>query len=303
MRSRSSSRHAFTLIELLVVISIIALLIGILLPALGAARDTARTTQCLSNIRQMGIALLNYAADNQDKFPHNFSDDGPDPDFNPDAWYDEPRIGYYLPDKGASSSSTIDGFAFICPSDEGAQRTYAMNARASSDAGQFDTSGEAFNADVGQSSQMILLGEAWTVFGSATNAFTGATIGAEASTLPGQRFGSDGSTFAAGAWHPGAVGTRPAQANTNYLLHGGQGINVAEGKSNWSFVDGHAETGDQASLYDAATGDSTYEYLWSPTDRQIEAASSSSGGGSGGRGGRRPEVLVRAVARGRVVEA
>ena len=63
--ARPSSR-GFTLIELLVVISIIALLIGILLPALGAARASARDMQCLSNTRQVTIAGTAYATDNKD---------------------------------------------------------------------------------------------------------------------------------------------------------------------------------------------------------------------------------------------
>jgi len=66
---RSCSVTAFTLIELLVVISIIALLISILLPALRHARNTAMSLQCLSTLRQFGIAIHNYANSYDDVLP------------------------------------------------------------------------------------------------------------------------------------------------------------------------------------------------------------------------------------------
>ncbi len=69
MRQSQSPNRGFTLIELLVVISIIALLIGILLPALGAARKTARQVQCLSNLKQLGIVIEVYQQDNGGLWP------------------------------------------------------------------------------------------------------------------------------------------------------------------------------------------------------------------------------------------
>ncbi|MEM1109559.1 MAG: prepilin-type N-terminal cleavage/methylation domain-containing protein [Planctomycetota bacterium] len=75
-RDQKKLFRGFTLIELLVVISIIALLIGILLPALSMTRTSALAVKCLSNQRQIGVGIYAYAADNDGAIPRGSSSVG-----------------------------------------------------------------------------------------------------------------------------------------------------------------------------------------------------------------------------------
>ena len=106
-----SSRHAFTLIELLVVIAIIAILAGMLLPALAKSKARAQQALCLSNLKQVNFATVMYCNDSNDRTPGEKTVPGHDDIW---WWYKELIKG----NMGIKVSTNTDR-VFQCPQDRG----------------------------------------------------------------------------------------------------------------------------------------------------------------------------------------
>lgn len=103
----SRARRGFTLVELLAVIAIIAILAALTVVVVGRVRESARGTRCLSNLRQVGLAALAYAADEGGRFPPSVSQ-------NPNSGAEETFVTHLMPYLATNRSRTDGGSLWKC---------------------------------------------------------------------------------------------------------------------------------------------------------------------------------------------
>ena len=264
--------EGFTLLELLLVVAVCAALLGILVPAVTRARAAAKSVQCVSNLRQVCIALVAYASDNRGKFPPSIGVPWPG-----QFWYDPERAGRYLMRPKDGKPVSVRGSAVTCPEDDGADRSYAMNIWASCEVddltrGSAEGIGVFWRPGSGNSSRMILAAEKFSITGSANTAWRcDATLGI-AGASPGRRFGGGG-------------GLSPMIPNGRfdflkcelpYYRHrlgssSGLGPTSPRGRVSIGYADGHVAMKSDSELV-RPDGTSTLDSLWSPLDPRINVA-------------------------------
>jgi prepilin-type N-terminal cleavage/methylation domain-containing protein/prepilin-type processing-associated H-X9-DG protein len=261
-RQTWGGRGGFTLIELLVVIGIIAVLLGILMPALGAARAEGRAVACLSNVRGLAAAAHMYAGDFRGRFPPNLSSPAPG-----QWWCDDGRVGQYVARGGVTAANRA---ALVCPADEDAGRSYAMNVWASSRVDAYMLAdapprGRLWKPGDRDADRVILFVEAWSTLKTADVWLAQPFVG-YAGLTPGQRFGAGGIPINATRW--GMVQSElPFYRHRSRRLDGS--LNLPVGRVTVAYADGHAGLRSSTDLADPATGLSTLDSLWTTIDPSL----------------------------------
>lgn len=286
--------RAFTLVELLVVIGIIAVLIGILLPAISGAKAQSNAVKCQSNIRQLVTALINYSVEYKGKFPPNIQNQlGPNGiiisgKFN--YWYDEDRLGKYLPKAQIEPvTRSVSGPIMVCPSTElNVARAYSMNMWASSlvDQGVYNKSperltqpngvwlaqppflGTFFDATSKSPSELILIGERWADQPSANGILTRSGMGNRSNGTGGAGVRFVGVVDDVRLDTTGQLVPTEIDWTRHRKRNQGKGVE-AKGRAIFGFADGHAAIYAPEDLADPVTKKSRFVALWSPYDRQV----------------------------------
>ena len=256
--------RSFTLIELLVVVAIIALLISILLPALGNARAQGKAAVCTSNLKQLGLALYFYGQDFREEPPPCRINGGhPEQQYrDSDWWYYPHMIPKYIPSNLNSQTTAAFSGVVRCPADAQAGRAYAMNVFACNyDPAKHPTettpitAGQVFNPfKVKNPVMYFTFGEAHAVYLDSETGLYG----------PSDIFGYDGYPIYAKFVNTDVgSGARSFKGYINFLRH--------NDRSNFLFADGHVDVykRNQIVMPDATKPGkwiSTLKVRWSPAD-------------------------------------
>lgn len=150
----------FTLIELLVVIAIIAILAGLVFPVFARAREKARTTSCLSNLKQLGMATTMYVQDYDERLPGTWDNAMGNNQLNGWMFYrDFPNEhqGDFDPSRGSVFPYVRNTPVYQCPSDSVQANSYALNALLAGNTGSIGYHAGRSAGEVGRPTCTFLL--------------------------------------------------------------------------------------------------------------------------------------------------